>query len=187
MRHRLWSSRTAAGAALTLAVATVAGPRPANAQEAGPAGPEAALHRLVNQHRATVGCKALEWHPPTAAVAEARSADMVARGYFDHVTPDGRTVFDEVAAAGIEAWGSIAENIALTQAGAASALELWTDSRPHRRNLENCSFTHEGLGQRAGVWTQILLAQPKGLQSIPATLDPGQSTPASAASKKASS
>lgn len=103
----------------------------------------------------------LSWHAPSAAVAEARSADMIERGYFDHVTPDGHTVFDQLRDAGIAARGSIAENIALTQAGPSAALELWRDSPPHRKNLDNCAFTHEGIGERGGVWTQILLDQPK--------------------------
>lgn len=130
-----------------------------------PAGPEARLHELVNRHRASVGCLPLRWHTAAASVAEARSADMITRRYFDHVTPDGRDVFDQLADAGVEAWGSTAENIALTQAGAASALEMWRDSPPHRRSLDNCSFTHHGLGERGGVWTQILLAHPKS--SVP--------------------
>jgi uncharacterized protein YkwD len=136
----------------TAAVPADASPRP---------GPEARLHALVNRRRRQVGCLPLAWHSPSAAVAEARSADMIARRYFDHVTPDGHNVFDELNAAGIAARGSIAENIALTQAGAPAVLELWRDSPPHRKNLDNCAFTHEGIGERGGVWTQILLDQPK--------------------------
>lgn len=141
-----------------VALATLAIAAPAAAQT--PAGPEARLHELVNRHRASVGCLPLRWHAAAAVVAEARSADMIDRRYFDHVTPDGRDVFDELADAGIAARGSTAENIALTQAGAPSALEMWRDSPPHRRSLDNCSFTHQGLGEHAGVWTQILLAHP---------------------------
>jgi len=126
-----------------------------------PVGPEARLHDLVNRHREAIGCLPLRWHARSAAVAEGRSADMIDRRYFDHVTPDGRDVFDLLADAGVEAWGSIAENIALTQAGAPSAMEMWRDSPPHRRSLDNCSYTHHGLGERGGVWTQILLAHPK--------------------------
>lgn len=127
----------------------------------GQSGPEARLHGIVNDHRDMAACPPLAWHGPSAEVAEERSADMVRRGYFDHRAPDGRSVFDEIAEAGIEAHGSIAENIALTQAGPSSVMELWRESAPHRRNLDNCSFTHHGLGEREGVWTQILLAQPK--------------------------
>lgn len=143
----------------TLAIGTFAVTAPAAAQT--PGGPEARLHELVNRHRASVGCLPLSWHDAAASVAEARSADMIARRYFDHVTPDGRDVFDQLADAGVEAWGSTAENIALTQAGAPSALEMWRDSPSHRRSLHNCSYTHHGLGERGGVWTQILLAHPK--------------------------
>lgn len=143
----------------TLAVATLALPAPTTAQV--PAEPEAALHELVNRHRESVGCLPLRWHSAAASVAEARSADMIARRYFDHVTPDGRDVFDELEDAGVEARGSTAENIALTQAGAPSTLEMWRDSPSHRRSLDNCSYTHHGLGERGGVWTQILLAHPK--------------------------
>lgn len=131
------------------------------AEDAAARGPEARLHALVNRRREAIGCRPLSWHAPSAVVAEQRSSDMIERRYFDHVTPDGRTVFDQVADAGIEAWGSIAENIALTQAGAPSVLEMWRDSPSHRRNLDNCSFTHHGLGERGGVWTQILLAHPR--------------------------
>lgn len=126
-----------------------------------PGGPEGRLHTMVNAHRERIGCKALDWHDDAAGVAEARSADMLRRGYFDHVTPDGRSVFDELADAGVRAWGRMAENIALTQAGPDAVLELWRESPGHRRNLENCAFTHQGLGERGGVWTQILVAQPR--------------------------
>lgn len=148
---------TLATAILLPAILALAAPAAAQA----PGGPEARLHDLINRHRESVGCLPLRWHAAAASVAEARSVDMIARRYFDHVTPEGRDVFEQLADAGVEAWGSTAENIALTQAGAPSALEMWRDSPSHRRSLDNCSHTHHGLGERGGVWTQILLAHPK--------------------------
>lgn len=168
--HSVAAGRAVLAALALLGILTPAAPIAAQATdqpaaptaEAAPVrGAEARLHALVNRRREAIGCPRLSWHAPSAVVAEQRSADMIERRYFDHVTPDGRTVFDQVADAGIEAWGSIAENIALTQAGAPSVLEMWRDSPPHRRNLDNCSFTHHGLGEHGGVWTQILLAHPK--------------------------
>lgn len=120
------------------------------------AGDAARLHRMINAHRDRIGCAPLAWHAPSAGVAMRRSADMHEHGYFDHVSPDGRTVFDELREAGVEA-RSMAENIALTQAGSSSALELWLESPPHRRNIDDCAL----LAVRAGLWTQILLAQPR--------------------------
>lgn len=164
-------------ATVVLTATSLAPATPAVAQT--PAGPEARLHELINRHREANACPPLRWHAPSASVAEARSADMIARRYFDHVTPDGHTVFDALAAATIEARGGIAENIALTQAGAPSALEMWRDSRPHRRNLDNCSYTHHGLGERGGVWTQILLARPG-----PTVQDTGISRPEPASPRR---
>lgn len=121
------------------------------------------LHDLVNLHRDSIGCQRLLWHPGAAVVAINRSRDMARRDYFDHTDPDGRTFVDELDAAGVSAWGTVAENIALTQAGAESAMELWVESPPHRRNLDYCAFTHQAIGESSGYWTQILLAQPKRL------------------------
>ena len=127
----------------------------------GQSGEIGRLHSMINQHREAVGCQALVWHEGAAVVAQRRSVDMDRRDYFDHTDPDGRTFIDELAAAGIQAWGTIAENIALTQAGAGSTLELWVESPPHRRNLDFCAFTHQAIGLSSGYWTQILLAQPR--------------------------
>lgn len=127
----------------------------------GQSGEAGRLHSLVNEHRKAIGCAPLKWHSGAAPVAQRRSADMDRRDYFDHETPEGRTFIQDLERAEIETWGSVAENIAFTQAGPSSALELWIDSRPHRRSLEDCSYTHQAIGESSGIWTQILLAQPK--------------------------
>lgn len=145
---------------------------------AGQTGQAARLHEMINEHRERIGCLPLAWHAPSAEIAAARSADMHERRYFDHVTPDGRSVFDDLREAGIEVRGSAAENIALTRAGASSVLELWLESRPHRRNIDDCAFTHEALAVRAGLWTQILLAQPGRATPPPPDANDSRSGPA---------
>ncbi|MGD8494555.1 MAG: CAP domain-containing protein [Gemmatimonadales bacterium] len=148
-------------------------PATSPAQDAAPTGAEARLHELVNRHRRNYGCPPLDWYAPAAAVAEHRAADMIERRYFDHVTPDGHDVFDELREAGIRA-RKTAENIALTQAGASAAFELWRDSPPHRLNLDDCAFTDEAIGERGGVWVQILLERPRsGSEVSPPAASPG--------------
>ncbi len=56
--------------------------------------------------------------------------------------------------------GSIAENIALTVRGPDVVLDLWVESEPHRQNLDDCSFTHHGLGLFRDRWTQVLIEDP---------------------------
>ncbi len=129
------------------------------------------LHRLINTHRERIGCRPLVWHAAAAIVARHRSTDMDRRNYFDHETPEGDTFIQELEKAGIDTWSSVGENIALTQAGPTSVLELWLDSRPHRRNLENCAYTHEAIGESSGFWTQILLAHPKRVRQDSVSAD----------------
>jgi uncharacterized protein YkwD len=85
---------------------------------------------------------------------------MVDRRYFDHFSPEGDSFVERLAAAGVEYRGAAAENLALSPAGPSSAMELWLESPPHRKNLEYCSYTHQGIGVARGAWTQILLAHP---------------------------
>ena len=120
------------------------------------------LHRLVNGHRRAAGCEELEWHEGTARVAEGHSTDMSRRDYFDHVTPEGTDPSERLLAGGVTWHGSIAENIALTVRGPETVIELWLDSPPHRANVEECSFTHHGLGLYRDRWTQVLVERPDG-------------------------
>jgi uncharacterized protein YkwD len=115
---------------------------------------------MVNRHRESAGCHPLAWHEGTANVAEAHSEDMYRQDYFDHRAPDGTDVFRRLLEGGVTWHGSIAENIALTVRGPGTVLELWLDSPPHRRNVEDCAFTHHGLGLFRDRWTQVLIENP---------------------------
>lgn len=119
------------------------------------------LHDLVNTHRRSAGCEALRWHDATAVVAELHSKDMSLRNYFDHLTPEGTDVYRRLITGDVRWRGSIAENIALTAQGPEVVVELWMDSPPHRANIENCVFTHHGLGLYRDHWTQVLVERPR--------------------------
>lgn len=120
----------------------------------------AELHQLINEHRAEVGCPPLLWHEPTARVAEAHSIDMARRDYFDHVTPEGTDLSRRLLAGDVAWRGSIAENLALTVRGPDVVLELWLGSPPHRANIEECAFTHHGIGLFEDRWTEVLVEDP---------------------------
>jgi uncharacterized protein YkwD len=114
----------------------------------------------VNSFRASVGCSELSWDTRLAAVAAAHSRDMARRSFFHHVNPDGQDPEDRVRSAGIEWDGPVGENLALTTGGPWRVLELWLGSATHRRNLENCAFTHQAVGLFDGYWTHLFLANP---------------------------
>ena len=114
------------------------------------------LARLLNEHRRARGCPELVWLDAAGRAAQAHSADMARRGYFDHVSPEGQGPDARLADQGITfSW--VAENIAMTSAGARDALRLWLSSASHRTNLETCALTHHGVGLSGAYWTHVLL------------------------------
>lgn len=122
---------------------------------------EAQVVALTNRARAQNGCRPLVHDPKLRVAAERHSADMAARDYFDHTSPDGRSPGDRIEAAGLATIRAWAENISMGQRSAAEAVTGWLDSPGHRANILNCAFTHIGVGHDpAGpYWTQVFAAR----------------------------
>jgi len=122
LARRLAAAAVAAPLAACVYPAPAAVPAPAAAPPAGSAAsPDemaAEVGRLVNEHRARIGCPPLAWDALAVRAAQAHTDDMVRRGYFSHVSPDGRNVGERLRAAGAS-WRAVAENIAQGQPTAA--------------------------------------------------------------------
>jgi len=157
-------ARRLAAAALALALAACASPAaqgtmaPAPPPGSGVAVSQedavAEVARLVNEHRARIGCAPLAWDAAAARAAQAHTDDMVRRGYFAHVSPEGGNVGGRVREAGGQ-WRAVAENIASGQPTAAAVVRGWLASSGHRANIENCVYTRHGVGYRDRVWTHV--------------------------------
>jgi uncharacterized protein YkwD len=128
----------------------------ATGAEIAPEGQLREYEQLANAHRARVGCGPLRWDARTGAVAQAHADDMVRRDYFSHTNPEGQSPFDRLRAAGVT-YTAAAENIAFGYPTAASVLQGWLNSDGHRRNLENCGYTHHGLGLNSGKWVEVFI------------------------------
>ncbi len=117
-------------------------------------GPEGQVVTLTNAQRARAGCGPLRVDARLVTAARGHSADMAARGYFEHDGPDGRTFVDRETAAGYPDPGG--ENIAMGQQSADEVMTDWMSSDGHRRNILDCSFTAVGVGldTRGMYWTQ---------------------------------
>ncbi len=119
-------------------------------------GAEAQILTLVNQERAQAGCQPVTADDRLAELASDFSADMAARGFFDHTDPDGDTPWDRADAVGITNLGG--ENIARGQANAQSVMDSWMNSPGHRANILNCEYKTLGVGAHFGSggpwWTQ---------------------------------
>ncbi|MDN0199018.1 CAP domain-containing protein [Streptomyces sp. S.PNR 29] len=120
---------------------------------------EADVIGLTNRERARAGLPPLAPDPLLATAARAHSADMVARDFYSHTSPDGSRPWDRAAAAGATR-RAIGENIACGQRSPAEVVEGWMNSPGHRANILGPEFTHIGVGfaggGRAGTyWTQL--------------------------------
>jgi uncharacterized protein YkwD len=149
----------AAGCRPNATAATSAGaPAPAS-EPTSQLGMTREVARLVNEHRASISCPALVWDALAARAAQHHSDDMYRRNYFSHTSPERRGVGERLHDVGAD-WVSVAENIAMGPRTARAAVEGWLASPAHRRNIENCRYTHTGVGVREGRWTQVFLTPP---------------------------
>ncbi|MCX5059840.1 CAP domain-containing protein [Streptomyces sp. NBC_00452] len=114
---------------------------------------------LTNRERARAGLPPLAGDPLLATAAQAHSADMVARSFYSHTSPEGTQPWDRAAAAGARR-RSIGENIACGQRSPAEVVDGWMNSPGHRANILKPDFTHIGIGFAGGgpagtYWTQL--------------------------------
>ncbi|MFJ9822686.1 CAP domain-containing protein [Streptomyces sp. NPDC101151] len=116
---------------------------------------------MVNQERTRAGCGPLTMNARLTAASQNHSTDMVERGYFGHVSPDGKDPGERIAAAGYR-WSTYGENIARGRQSPAEVMHAWMNSPGPRANILNCSFTQIGIGIRDAAggprWTQTFAA-----------------------------
>ncbi|MFD0901822.1 CAP domain-containing protein [Actinomadura sediminis] len=116
---------------------------------------------LVNEARAGKGCGPVRGNALLDRAARGHSADMAARGFFDHTDPDGDGPGDRIRSAGYR-WSTYGENIAKGQPSPERVMESWMNSPGHRANILNCAFDEIGVGVvEAGgpYWTQVFGAR----------------------------
>jgi uncharacterized protein YkwD len=134
---------------------------PCGAVDAKPSvtGPQAAAQTtlcLLNRERAQRGLAPLRENGLLSAASLEHSQDMVRRRYFEHATPDGRSVGDRLRAAGYARGrsASAGENIAFgfgRKSTPASIVAIWMNSPGHREDVLRPSFTEIGIGIARGA------------------------------------
>lgn len=127
------------------------------------------LLALTNLARRSAGAMPVAAHDELAATARAHAADLAARAYVEHLSPEGFDPSDRLSLVGRTLLGSTSENIAYHRgpdpAGAPALMKLWRDSPRHWGNLLRDKHTHAGFGvARKGdrVYAVGLYARPDG-------------------------
>lgn len=129
---------------------TVAGPRPRPDLEAK-------MLQLVNRERLAAGLKPLAPDPELTEVARKHSTDMFARGYFAHVTPEGRDPFDRIREANVT-FLAAGENLALAPTVEVAHTGLM-NSPGHRENILRSQFGRVGIGIMDGGIRGLMVTQ----------------------------
>lgn len=112
---------------------------------------------LVNQERQAAGLHPLAPDPELTEVARRHSADMFARGYFAHDTPEGLTPFDRMRAANVR-FLAAGENLALAPTIPVAHNGLM-NSPGHRENILRPQFGRLGIGVMDGGMRGLMVSQ----------------------------
>ncbi len=107
---------------------------------------------LTNKERTNRGLKALIVNEQLQAMAEAKTKDILAQQYFEHTSPDGRTMVNLAKDAGYS-YMLIGENLALGNfTNSAALVRGWMNSPGHRANILQTKFTEIGIATVTGTY-----------------------------------
>ena len=112
---------------------------------------------LVNEERIANGLQPLAPDPELTEVARRHSADMFARGYFAHDTPEGLTPFDRMHEADVR-FLVAGENLALAPTVSVAHTGLM-NSPGHRANILRPQFGRLGIGIMDGGMRGLMVSQ----------------------------
>jgi uncharacterized protein YkwD len=126
-------------------------------------GLEQAMVEAINTERQAYGLPPFAVNEQLTLLAWGQAQDMVKRGYFSHVTPEGLTLRDRFKDRGLaSAW--VGENIYLSVKPASQAVQAaigwFMGDPPHRRNILHAHFSRIGVGvaqEGAGWYTFVLV------------------------------
>ncbi|QQR92149.1 MAG: CAP domain-containing protein [Candidatus Iainarchaeum archaeon] len=142
------------------------------------------LHDAVNFERRKLGLNALIYDTRLASIAEAHSNDMLARHYFDHVSPEGNTFISRYERAGytcelivgnetIRGGENLAESVTYNSTYANGLISdyksveeivnqtigIWMNSTSHRSNILHPYWRGEGIGVAIEPDGKILITE----------------------------
>jgi uncharacterized protein YkwD len=123
-------------------------------------------HILINAERQKRHINSMLLDERLSKIARDHSQDMVKRGFFDHMNPDGRSPGDRVRLAGYNCPKTVGENIfqnnlasRVTVTGdrktyewnsleqiATSSVQGWMSSPGHRHNILEVGYLRTGVG-----------------------------------------
>lgn len=111
----------------------------------------AVLDDLSNQNRKDQHLAALTVNPLLNKVAELKAQDMASKGYFAHVSPDGKAPWYWFNLVGYK-YEYAGENLAVDFTDSQDVTSAWMNSPTHRANIIKNTYTEMGTGIASGVF-----------------------------------
>src|SRR5258708_6248618 len=118
------------------------------------------VERLTNVQRTSNGLSPVIDNPVLDSAEQAKGRNMLAKGYWAHVAPDGTQPWAFFIAAGYN-YRYAGENLARDFSDANSAVNAWMASPTHRENVLSPNYKEIGIGvvegNLAGADTTIIV------------------------------
>lgn len=111
----------------------------------------AALLDLTNADRTANGVAPLKEDPSLDRAAQLKANDMAAKGYFAHVSPDGKTPWYWLDQVGYQ-YTYAGENLAINFNDSSAVETAWMNSPTHRANIVKPQYTRVGYAVAEGMY-----------------------------------
>ena len=118
--------------------------RQTGAPAAAPTSYAQSIVDAMNRERRAYGLGPLKLETRLSLAAQDRVGDMLRKGYFDHVSPDGLDPFTWVRKRGYR-FSLVGENLALGYRTSQSVVTGWMNSPGHRENILKSGFDEVGI------------------------------------------
>lgn len=109
------------------------------------------LVELANTDRHTSSLPSLSVNPILEETARRKALDMASRGYFAHVSPDGKSPWYWFAETGYN-FSYAGENLAVNFTDSIDVERAWMNSPGHRANILNGNFSEIGIATARGTY-----------------------------------
>lgn len=109
------------------------------------------LATLTNDARASAGVPAVTRSPKLDEAARLAAIDMAEKGYFAHVSPDGKTPWYWLGQVGY-AYSYAGENLAVNFSDSQTLQAAWMASPSHEANIVKPQYTQVGFGTADGTY-----------------------------------
>ncbi len=105
----------------------------------------------TNQERTADALGTLSVSPVLEQAAQIKAADMAAKEYFSHNTPEGKTPWYFLQQVGYQ-YQAAGENLAVNFTESQDVTNAWMNSPSHRANILNGKYTEIGIATARGVY-----------------------------------